>query len=107
MSRDIALLPEHEAAYTQLVNFSHHDPEGFRLQATEIYANFSPQDRAATRALENGEITAYDMFNTWQTALRPLLFELESNQLKPAFHKSVAKYLVLDSNDAAQKIEAL
>lgn len=107
MKTDIALSPEHESLLKALIDLAIHDPENFRLNATKAYGDFSPADRATTRALETNVLSAYTIFNAWQGSLRPLLQEFETYRLKPAFHKSLAKYLLLDSKTAAQKVDQL
>lgn len=105
MTRDISLLPQHEAVLRKLVDFAARDPEGFRLNAARVYAEFSSQDRLNTRTFETEEITAYCALDKWQTSLRPLLDELENNRTKPSFYRAIVKYLLLDSQQAARKIE--
>ncbi|HEU5122254.1 MAG TPA: hypothetical protein VFT59_05415 [Candidatus Saccharimonadales bacterium] len=86
--------------FKKLAIFAAEDREGFRLEAQQSYTAYDQRDRILIKRLSTSQTTAYDILTQWKTDLQPLIQELEIQVAKPAFHRALSTYLLLDKTEA-------
>jgi hypothetical protein len=107
MKNTLSVYERERARLQQYEELLAKDVELFRREATKAYSAFEPYERKFLRKLETGEVTSYVALTTWEDALLPVLYTLQTKRAEPAFRRAMVKHLALDMDETQKTIHSV
>ena len=95
------------ARFQQYEELFTNDVELFRREATKAYSAYEPHERKFLGKLETADVTSYAALTTWEDALLPVLFTLQTKRTEPTFRRAMVKHLVLDVDETQKTIHGV
>jgi hypothetical protein len=107
MEKLLGINSREQAKRQQIVDSLLTNLETFRAEATKVYNDYNPKERALLDSLEANDITSYNILAAWEDELQPLRQILHNKLSESTFRTLLVKNLVLKEEETQPKIEQI